>query len=106
MWHSKRTGDRLVCANILKPLDGALEATMHTIYFYVNEKLPKITDLVERIMVSTPEWTQSVRWGLRQSDDFGKSKIVKKLQTAAIFVYIYVRERAVENEKKTLWYDT
>ena len=42
-------------------------------------------------MVSTPERTKSVRWSLRQSD-FGKSKIVNKLRTAAIFVYIYVRD--------------
>ena len=81
----------------------------HTIYCYVNEKLRKITDRVKtnfvrlRIeMVSTPEQTKSVRWSLRHQhqSDFGKSKIVNKLRTLAIFFYIYVRERAVEYEKK------
>ena len=68
----------------------------HTIYCYVNEKLRKITDLVEQIleveMVSTPKRTKSVCWSLRQSD-FGKSKIVNKLRNGS-HICLHLRSRA------------
>ena len=53
-------------------------------------------------MVSTPERTKSVR--LHQSD-FGKSKIVNKLQTVA-YLFTFTFESAQWSMKKTLRYDT
>ena len=88
---------------------GVIEATIRPIVYKMKNCIKSLISSNEFYspgskMVSTPEQTKSVRWSLRQSD-FRKSKFVNELRTAAIFVYIYVRESAVEYEK-TLRYDT